>query len=141
MNNAYKPLRGLVIIILAVAAVVVVSRAMRADERIPWRTDYAAAQAEARQSGKPLFVYFTASWCGPCQSLKHTTWADAGVERALSAYVPVKVDVDEQAELAARFQVQAMPTFLVMKTADGEPAQRTEGALPPSDFLQWLRGG
>ena len=87
---------------------------MRAEERIPWRTDYVAATAEAKQTGKPLFLYFTASWCGPCQSLKATTWADAEIDAALRAYVPVKIDIDDHPDLAAEYRVQAVPTFIVV---------------------------
>jgi thioredoxin-like negative regulator of GroEL len=138
VKSAYKPLWGLLAIVVGLSAVIMASRAMRADERIPWRTDFAAASAEAKQSGKPLFAYFTASWCGPCQSLKHTTWADADVAAALGQYVPVKIDIDEHPDLAEQYRIQAVPTFVVV-AADGQgPTHETSGALGPADFLRWL---
>jgi thiol:disulfide interchange protein len=142
VTNAYKPLWGLAAILLGVSAVVVASRAMRPDERIPWRNDFAAATSEARQAGKPLFLYFTASWCGPCQEMRRTTWSDADVERALRAYVPVKVDVDEHPDLVQRYRVEAFPTFIVQPVGeDVTPTKSIAGAMPPAAFIAWLSPG
>jgi thiol:disulfide interchange protein len=136
VNSPFKPLFGVFVVIVAVAAVVGISRARRSDGRIPWRTDFAAAKAESKQSGKPMLLYFTASWCGPCQSLKRTTWDDAGVETALREYVPVKVDIDEQPDLAEQYRVQAVPMYVVVLST-GEQRE-TSGALAPAEFLRWL---
>jgi thiol:disulfide interchange protein len=111
---------------------------MRPKEIVPWRTDFAAARQEARSAGKPVFAYFTAAWCGPCQSLKHTTWADKDVEAALRGYVPVKIDVDQNQELARQYNVRAVPSFAVLG-GDGEPLKQVDGALPPEELLNWLR--
>src|SRR3954469_22842085 len=94
MSNAFKPVWGLLLILAGVVAVVSVAKLRQPKEAVPWRTDFDAARREAAQTGKPLFVYFTASWCGPCQRMRSTTWADPQVDAALRAYVPVKVDVD-----------------------------------------------
>lgn len=106
-------------------------------ERVPWRADFAAATAEAKRDGKLRFLYFTASWCGPCQKLKTETWNDRGVESRLAGFVPVKIDVDEHADLAQRFEVDAMPTFIVVDAND-QAIQRSTGFMPASDFLEWL---
>ena len=111
---------------------------MRPNEIVPWRNDFAAATAEARKDGKPVFAYFTATWCGPCQNLKHTTWADKEVDAALRGYVPVKVDIDRSPELAQKYGVRAVPTFAVLGD-DGEAVRQADGALPPQDFLRWLK--
>jgi thiol:disulfide interchange protein len=141
VSSPFKPLWGVLVVIVAASVLVTVSRGFRAEERIPWRTSFEAANAEAKQAGKPVFAYFTASWCGPCQSMKHTTWADAGVEAALRAYVPVKVDIDEHPDLAAAYRVQAVPTFVVIAADGANPARETSGALAPADFLAWLGRG
>src|SRR3954452_11338201 len=110
---------------------------MQPHELVPWRHDFTAATAEAKQSGKPLFLYFTASWCGPCQEMRRTTWSDAEVERALAAYVPVKIDVDEHPDLARRYRVDEFPTFMVQSAGEEPPPKKTtEGAMMPEEFVR-----
>jgi thiol:disulfide interchange protein len=138
MNQAMKPVWLIFAVLVAVAGVSLLVRASRPDEIVPWRAGYSAALEEARASNKPPLVYFTASWCGPCQSLKHTTWADKGVEAALRDYVPVKVDIDEQPDLARLFTIDGVPTFVVLDR-EGHSTKRMTGALPPREFLEWLK--
>jgi len=114
-----------------------------ADEKIPWVTDYAAAQAQSVKSGKPLFLYFTATWCGPCQSLKATTWADSRVASDLDHFVAVKLDIDvpENKALAVKYHVdQAGIPFFVVMDKQGNFVRSTVGALPPDMFLEWMAG-
>jgi thioredoxin-like negative regulator of GroEL len=123
----------------ALAAIAGLGRFMSGQERIPWRDDFAAANRESVAVHKPVFAYFTAAWCEPCQSLRHTTWADAAVAKALSAYVPVKIDIDAHPDLAARYAPSAIPTFVVLKE-DGSVVKSETGALMPEEFLTWLNG-
>lgn len=140
MNDAFKPLWGLLAILLGVTAVTAVSRALGPKDNIPWRTDVAAATAEAKDAGKPLLFYFTAAWCGPCQQMKRTTWGDAAVDARLrSAYVPVKVDVDANPGTALLYDITSVPTVIVLD-ADGTVERQTTGALPADELLAWLGG-
>jgi thiol:disulfide interchange protein len=140
MSQNLRPLVLIGIVALSVGCVVGVSqwRAAHAHELIPWRSDLAAGQAEAAAQHKPLLVYFTASWCGPCQAMKRTTWADEDVRKAMERYVPVKIDVDEQKAVAERFGIRAMPTYVVMSEG-GEPGRRAEGRMEAEDMVTWLR--
>ena len=138
MNQPLRPVWGIFLILCAVVGVATVTKALRPKEIIPWRTDFAAATEEARREKKPVFAYFTAVWCAPCQTLAHTTWADRDVEATLRDYVPVKIDIDRNRELAEKYGVQAVPTFAVLGS-DGQPVRQTDGALPPEDFLRWLK--
>lgn len=138
MNKPLRPVWGIFLILCGVVAVSLIAKALRPKEIVPWRTDFAAAKEEARREGKPVFAYFTASWCGPCQTMRHTTWADAGVEAALRDYVPVKIDVDRSPDLASDFRISAVPSFIVVGK-DGEPRRQADGALPPGDMVAWLK--
>jgi len=115
-----------------------ISRSLGGKEIIPWRDDFAVAQAEAKQTGKPMLLYFTADWCGPCQSMKRTTWADANVDQALQQYVPTRIDIDRNAELAMEYRIESIPQMLVIGE-DGAISKRfSKGAVNAADFLEWL---
>jgi thiol:disulfide interchange protein len=138
MNQALKPVWTIFFVLLAVTAVSLLVRANRPDEIVPWRNNYAAALDEARSGEKRTLVYFTASWCGPCQSMKHTTFADKGVEAALRDYVPVKVDVDEHPDLSGRYTIEAVPTFVVLDPG-GNVLRSWSGATRPAEFVEALK--
>lgn len=80
----------------------------------------------ADAGAKLVVVDFTASWCGPCQRIA-PKYAELAEEYADDALL-VKVDVDENAELAARMGVQVLPTFIVLR--DGEEVAKMSGADP-----------
>ena len=80
----------------------------------------------AGAGAKLVVVDFTASWCGPCQRIA-PRYAELAEELADDALL-VKVDVDENAELAARMGVQVLPTFVVLR--DGEEVAKMSGADP-----------
>jgi thiol:disulfide interchange protein len=139
-GNPYKPLWVLFAAIVIVMAGIALSKNfLEGKDRIPWRRDLDAATIEAKRDNKPRLLYFTASWCGPCQRLKTETWNDKNVESKLAGYVPVKIDIDEHADTAQNFQIDGIPTFIVLDGSDA-PLKRSTGFMPASDFLEWLGG-
>ena len=86
---------------------------------------------EIIKSSKPTLVDFFASWCGPCKM--QSPILDQVKERIGDTGTIVKVDIDKNAELAARFRVQSVPTLIMFK--NGEPVWRTVG-VQQADMLE-----
>ena len=106
---------------------------------IAWRTDLNAALTEARRTGLPVLVDFSASWCPPCIAMKHDTWTDTDVEHAVgAAAVPLLIDVDRDPATSARYAIDSIPTVLLLD-ADGRVIRRA-GFLAASGVLRFLGG-
>ena len=82
-------------------------------------------QQEVLQSDKPVLVDFWASWCGPCRMVSPIVDEIAGERSDIKVG---KVNVDEQQELAAAFQIMSIPTLMVFK--HGKPVRQVMGARP-----------
>lgn len=115
------------------------ARLRQAPERVPWQTNLPAAREQAGKAGKRVFIDFTADSCGPCRSLKSTLWNDAEVAAAIEArFVPVRIDVDLQADVARKYVHEGIPAFVIL-SPDGTQQKFSEGALSKDEFLKWLK--
>jgi thioredoxin 1 len=81
---------------------------------------------EVIQSDKPVIVDFWAEWCGPCHAVSPVL--DRIAEERADELRVVKVNIDEEQELAMRYGVASIPTMILFK--DGEPAAAAIGAQP-----------
>jgi protein disulfide-isomerase len=136
-QQAANPLKWIFIMVLLMGGLLLWRNRSGGNDNIPWRTDFTAAASEAKQQGKPMVVYFTADWCGPCRQMKSKTWSDAAVASALESYVPVKIDVDKNSEVALKYRVTSIPRVQIIN-ADGQPGASRIGyvsAAELSDFL------
>lgn len=90
-------------------------------------------QQEVLESEKTVLLDFWASWCGPCRMVSPIV-----DEIALEApNIKVgKINVDEEQELAAAFQVMSIPTLVVMK--NGKITKQAMGARPKKQILAML---
>ncbi len=85
-------------------------------------------------STQPVVVDFWAPWCNPCVGFAPIFEA---VAKAKSGQVRfVKIDTEAQQNLAAKYQIRSIPTIMVFK--NGQRVDVLNGALPKSQFEQWL---
>lgn len=90
-------------------------------------------QGEVIHSEKPVLLDFWASWCGPCRMVSPIVDQIAQERPDIKV---CKVNVDEQQELAAAFQIMSIPTLMVMK--DGKIVNQIMGARPKEHILAML---
>ena len=82
--------------------------------------------SEVLQSEKPVLVDFWAEWCGPCHAVAPVL--DKIVEEHGDDLRLVKVNIDEEQALAARYGIMSSPTVILFR--DGEPSAAVIGAQP-----------
>ncbi len=86
------------------------------------------AQAKARAEGKPLFMDFTAAWCGACKEIENQTFPDARVQAAAGRFIAVKLDMTDDSDPAVEqtfkdFRVVGLPT-LILFDSNGTEVRR-----------------
>lgn len=88
---------------------------------------------EVMESPLPVLLDFWASWCNPCRMLSPI------IEQIADEHPEIKVgkiNVDEEPELAAQFQVMSIPTLFVMK--DGQIVNTAAGVRPKQQILNLI---
>lgn len=89
---------------------------------------------EVLKANLPVFVDFWAEWCGPCR------YVGPIVEELARDYEGrmkfVKVNTDENPDIAARYEIYGIPTLIIFK--DGQAVERIVGAAPKPYYVQQI---
>lgn len=100
------------------------------------KTSDASFDSDVLKSAEPVVVDFWAEWCGPCRMIAPALEEISG---ALGDKVKiVKLNVDENPAVAAKYGIMSIPTLLLFK--NGEIADRQVGAAPKQKLHAWISG-
>ena len=110
---------------------------------IAWHAgDVDSAFALAKKENKPLFLYWGAVWCPPCNQVKATIFSRQDFIERSRLFVPVYIDGDapNAQKLGSRFKVSAYPTMILFRP-DGIEVTRLPGEVEGSRYMQVLAQG
>jgi thioredoxin 1 len=82
----------------------------------------------------PVLVDFWAEWCGPCKQLSPIV--DDIANEMGSKLTVYKVNIDENPDSPAKYNVRGIPTLIIFK--DGAPVATKVGSLPKSSLVEWI---
>lgn len=89
---------------------------------------------EIIQQNTPVLVDFYADWCGPCK-MQAPILEDVKQRVGASAQI-IKIDVDKNPEVAARYQIRGVPTLIIFK--NGQIRWRQSGVFPANELERLL---
>ncbi|MBN1884327.1 MAG: thioredoxin family protein [Candidatus Krumholzibacteriota bacterium] len=108
---------------------------------IGWLADVDSALTLAKTLGAPVMIDFMAVWCPPCRRMEDTTFCDPAVVAKARSFVTVRIDVDEQRDVAVRYGGNArkyggvgIPNILFLGPS-GETVKHVVGFQGPAELV------
>ena len=119
------------------------SAAAHAEQGVAWQAgDVDAVFAAAKAAHMPVFLYWGAKWCPPCNQVKATIFNRQDFIERSRHFAPVYVDGDTASaqRLASRFKVSGYPTMILF-TPDGKEITRLPGEVDADQYMRVLNMG
>jgi thiol:disulfide interchange protein len=98
---------------------------------------YQEALKKSEELGKPVFVFFTADWCGYCQKMKSETMSKEEVKEVLKNYIVVYINADRDRDSVKKMKIESLPSFVITNHKD-ESLKTAKGFMDAKTFSNWL---
>jgi protein disulfide-isomerase len=105
--------------------------------RIQWVKDLPVGLRQARESGRPIMLFFSADWCAPCLQLKKYVFSDKRVVGASQRLVNVYIDTDANPELVTAYGIRGIPAIFFLHP-DGQLIGKFSGDPTVSNFVKQM---
>ena len=129
----------IVIAMLVLLTMGLLSPVQAADTPVINWLSYDKGMALGKSQQKKVFINFFATWCSFCRMMDTKTFTDAAVVNYLNDnFVPVKVDVDQEQEVAAQYNIRPLPDMWFV-SEKGEAIGNKPGFTGPEDMLPVLK--
>lgn len=138
-----RPLLTTMVLTVGLLAGASASTPPQAAPAIAWRkpdgAKVEAIFAQARKSNKPVFLYWGAVWCPPCNQIKATVFTRPDFAERSKSFLAVYIDGDTPGaqKLGAQFKVMGYPTMIVFKP-DGTELTRIPGEVDAARYMEVL---
>jgi thioredoxin:protein disulfide reductase len=140
--------KGLGVLLVCGGAFAFISGVTTPERTLTWQNAHAEvnlmqrlndAKALAQSEGRPLFMDFTADWCGACKEIEKHTFPDDRVQRAAGRFVAVQMDMTDDsdpavAQISSQYGIRGLPT-LILFDSHGQEAHRFFGEVVTPEKL------
>lgn len=107
-------------------------------ESVRWRNNLDAAKIEAAQSKKLVLLHFWTTTCGPCRNLERDVFSQPQIGDFLEQkFVPMKVDADLSPALSSAYEIDRVPTDVVL-TPQGNVVAKLSCPMDPTAYMNQL---
>jgi len=122
-------------VLLAVMLFAATASGADLQEKIRW-VDFRQGLSESKRTGKTLVLYFYSETCPSCIKMEKDTWTDTRIiDEVNNRYTPVKVNVNQERQIAGMYKVYYLPTTWFIKS-DGKPFGNRSGYIPADMLLK-----